>query len=103
MIQCQETKPECDNCVAKNLTCQYPTLAQQRVKRVKTAEDVGDGIPNSVILAPMQSTPTVFTMKDMRLFHHFLTQAYPHLPLGNEKVWINDVPKIAHHVRPYLI
>ena len=34
-------------------------------------------------------------MTDMRLFHHFLTMAYPHLPLGNETVWVNEIPKFA--------
>lgn len=34
-------------------------------------------------------------MTDLRLFHHFLTMAYPHLPLGNEAVWINEIPKFA--------
>jgi hypothetical protein len=34
-------------------------------------------------------------MTDMRFFHHFLTMAYPHLPLGNETVWVNEIPKFA--------
>jgi hypothetical protein len=34
----------------------------------------------------------------MRLFHHFLINAYPHLPLGCEGVWVRDVPGFAHSV-----
>ncbi|KAL9620150.1 MAG: hypothetical protein Q9160_005265 [Pyrenula sp. 1 TL-2023] len=44
----------------------------------------------------MQATPTLFSLTDMRLFHHFITVAYPHLPLGNESVWLNDIPLFAH-------
>lgn len=36
--------------------------------------------------------------QDMRLFHHFLINAYPHLPLGSEEVWVRDVPGFAHSV-----
>lgn len=34
-------------------------------------------------------------MDDMRFFHHFLTVAYPYLPLGNDSVWIREIPIIA--------
>jgi hypothetical protein len=34
----------------------------------------------------------------MRLFHHFLMTAYPHLPVGNDSAWLCQVPLIAHHV-----
>jgi hypothetical protein len=46
----------------------------------------------------LQGTPTVFTLTDMRLFHHFLTDAYPHLPVGNDSAWLSQVPLIAHQV-----
>ena len=31
----------------------------------------------------------------MRFFHHFLTTAYPHLPLGNDHIWVNEIPQFA--------
>lgn len=34
-------------------------------------------------------------MTDMLFFHHFLTLAYPHLPLGNDDVWLRDIPQFA--------
>jgi hypothetical protein len=37
-------------------------------------------------------------MTDMRLFHHFLLDAYPHLPVGNDNTWLTHVPLLAHHV-----
>lgn len=39
-------------------------------------------------------------MADMRLFHHFLITAYPHLPVGADKVWITVIPSFAHNVGP---
>jgi hypothetical protein len=36
-------------------------------------------------------------MLDMRFFHHFLTTAYPHLPIGNDHVWVNEIPQFAEH------
>ena len=53
-------------------------------------------------MVQLQSTPTQFSLNDMRLFHHFLLRAYPHLPLGADQTWINVVPAFAHHVsRPH--
>jgi hypothetical protein len=49
-------------------------------------------------LAPSLAPPTSFNMDDMRCFHHFLTVAYPHLPLGNESVWVQDIPVFAQQV-----
>ena len=34
----------------------------------------------------------------MRLFHHFIMTAYPHLPLGNGDVWVREIPAFAHSV-----
>jgi hypothetical protein len=41
-------------------------------------------------------------LKSIRLFHHFITVAYPHLPAGNECVWKDKVPLIAEQ-REYLM
>lgn len=37
-------------------------------------------------------------MTDMRLFHHYMMEAYPHLPVGNNTTWLSQIPLIAHHV-----
>jgi Fungal Zn(2)-Cys(6) binuclear cluster domain/Fungal specific transcription factor domain len=87
-IKCQETRPTCENCDVKGLTCQYPTNRNGR-----------DNGPLTIARRPQPSslspTTDTFTMTDMRFFHHFLTMAYPHLPLGNEAVWVNEIPKFA--------
>jgi hypothetical protein len=36
-----------------------------------------------------------FSILDMRFFHHFLTAAYPHLPVDNDHVWVNEIPQLA--------
>jgi hypothetical protein len=57
--------------------------------------------PSPSVVVSLQSTAIMFTLEDMRLFHHFILEAYPHLPVGNEKVWVRDVPAFAHHVSPF--
>jgi hypothetical protein len=46
----------------------------------------------------LQASPTVFSLTDTRLFHHFLGTAYPQLPLGNDKVWVTDIASLSHSV-----
>lgn len=48
-------------------------------------------------LGQLQPTPTVFTMNDMRLFHHFLISAHPHIPVDHDVVWIREIPAFAHN------
>ncbi|KUJ10463.1 uncharacterized protein LY89DRAFT_656240 [Mollisia scopiformis] len=91
-IKCQENQPACRNCTRKKLKCEYPapkTLSALRSSFLYS--------PNPVTSVNLQSTPTVFTLTDMRLFHHYLLDAYPHLPVGNETAWLSQVPLIAHH------
>lgn len=40
-------------------------------------------------------------MADMRLFHHFLITAYPHLPVGADRIWVTVIPSFAHNVCPF--
>lgn len=42
-------------------------------------------------------------MADLRLFHHFLITAYPHLPVNADKIWITVIPSFAHNVGPCLL
>ncbi|KAJ4347568.1 hypothetical protein N0V95_005305 [Ascochyta clinopodiicola] len=36
-------------------------------------------------------------MADMRLFHHFIITAYPHIPVGADKIWVTMIPGFAHN------
>jgi hypothetical protein len=84
-VKCQETLPVCGNCKKAEVTCEYPRISQQHMP-----------LP-SPINQP-QSTPTVFSMADMRLFHHFMVRAYPHLPVGADEIWKLKIPAFAHEV-----
>ncbi|TVY88274.1 Sterol uptake control protein [Lachnellula willkommii] len=91
-IKCLETQPACKNCIKKKLKCTYPapkTLLALRSSAVYSSSPIAS--------VNLQATPTKFTLIDMRLFHHFLLEAYPHLPVGNTSAWISEVPLIAHH------
>jgi Fungal specific transcription factor domain len=45
----------------------------------------------------LSTRPERITFTDLRFFHHFLTVAYPHLPAGNDSIWVMEIPKIAEH------
>ncbi|KAK5939996.1 hypothetical protein PMZ80_007414 [Knufia obscura] len=86
-IKCDESKPLCTQCKLKSVECQYPTAPPRR--------ELSNSIrrPNQ----PLASSPMAaqFTLNDMQFFHHFLTISFPHLPLGNEDVWVRDIPQFA--------
>lgn len=86
-FQCPENRPACHNCVKVLLDCKYPSLHVIRAVRSPPLD-----------LDNLQSTPTVFDSTDMRLFHHFLMNSYPHLPLGNDNVWSREIASFAHSV-----
>lgn len=48
-------------------------------------------------MKPSDQIP-MFTMQDMRFFHHFLNYCYPHYPLKQEDVWTQEIPCLAHGV-----
>ncbi|RMD39533.1 hypothetical protein DV735_g5590, partial [Chaetothyriales sp. CBS 134920] len=88
-IKCGEQKPHCTNCLIKGLKCLYPAL---NVHKKREAPPVPLA---KRALSSMSPAATTFTILDMRFFHHFLTTAYPHLPLGNDHIWVNEVPLLA--------
>lgn len=93
-IKCSEEKPTCTNCMLKSKTCEYPAPKLNPV-------NLRFGNSSSVPLAGRPSHPISlvndgFTLRDLRLFHHFLNHAYPSLPLGNQAIWIRDVPQLVY-------
>ncbi|KAH8819844.1 hypothetical protein F5884DRAFT_27726 [Xylogone sp. PMI_703] len=91
-IKCQETLPSCGNCLKKTLECQYPLARRQLAVQESTSWP-----PSPFSITDPQAMSTIFTSTDMRLFHHFLLEAYPHLPVGNDSAWLTEIPMIAHH------
>ncbi|KFA66165.1 hypothetical protein S40285_03373 [Stachybotrys chlorohalonatus IBT 40285] len=76
-IKCQETRPACGHCVKTGLKCEYPALPQ-------------------ITHQPHHQIP-LFSLQDMRVFQHFLTQCYPHHPLKQEEIWTHEIPCLAHN------
>lgn len=87
-IKCGEQKPACGSCVMKGIACVYPPTEQPQRKTnlplIKRNPNVAPSFPGAS-----------FSLLDMRFFHHFLTIAYPHLPVENDHVWIHDIPQFA--------
>ena len=81
-VKCDENRPGCNHCKRLNLDCEYSST---------TSKELGSPSP------ALQSTPTIFTMEDLRFFHHFLLTAYPPLPLKGDAIW-RDVASMAHEV-----
>ncbi|KAI0137312.1 C6 zinc finger protein [Xylariales sp. AK1849] len=76
-IKCQETRPACGHCVKTCLKCEYPAAPQ-------------------VIRQPQHQIP-LFSLQDMRFFHHFLQTSVPHYPIGNEGIWTYEVPSLSQN------
>ncbi|KAK0708184.1 hypothetical protein B0H67DRAFT_603219 [Lasiosphaeris hirsuta] len=89
-VKCQETLPECANCKRLGLGCVYPEPHQSHQYPSTPSPS-----------AALQSTPITFTMEDLRYFHHYLTTAYPPLPMGGDAIW-KDVAALSHNF-DYLI
>jgi hypothetical protein len=84
-VKCNETKPRCSNCIKAEVNCDYPRGPQQEIHALGP-------------ISQPQSTPTVFSMTDLKLFHHFIVVAYPHLPIGADETWKQEIPAFAHEV-----
>ena len=87
-IKCSETKPSCGSCLMKGLPCVYPT---EPAARKSNNLPLMKRNPNASPSFPAAT----FSILDMRFFHHFLTIAYPHLPVDNDHVWVHDIPQFA--------
>lgn len=77
----------------RSFECKYPEVLPHEMNMVT--------VMRSQIAQPsaaLQSTPTLFNMDDMRFFQHFILNAYPHLPVNNAQVWMQDVPAFSHNV-----
>ncbi|PVH73709.1 hypothetical protein DL98DRAFT_400502, partial [Cadophora sp. DSE1049] len=82
-IKCPENRPTCNNCVKINTRCTY---APDKLSH-RAPPHLGASLRNS---------PGEFNLTDLRLFHHFVTTCFPHLPLGNSKVWTTSIASISH-------
>ena len=96
-IKCAEEKPHCRNCVSKGKVCEYPPV-RISLNRDKALTDVFDAQTTPIMLSSSPSILSdIFTLQDLKLFHHFLCFAYPPLPLGSKSAWTRDIPQLSHH------
>jgi hypothetical protein len=89
-IKCPGEQPCCSNCSKRDLKCSYQSsiLNEDRLAP-KTP-------PRLLPQPPSYTSPEKVTWLDLRLLHHFLMVAYPHLPAGNDSIWQMQIPQIAH-------
>ena len=90
LSQCPENRPHCTPCIARGLFCEYPARFRSTlVKSWKTT-------PLPTIQSP--AVQPLLSVRDLRLFHHYMLVAHPHLPVGNDMVWVERVPLLAYQV-----
>ncbi|CAG9997768.1 unnamed protein product [Clonostachys byssicola] len=87
-VKCPETLPRCNNCVRLGLNCTYPPEGGL----VPASRPSHTSSPMTM---PLSSSPTRFTIEDLRFFHHFLFAAYPPLPIGGKEIW-RDMAALSH-------
>ncbi|KAL4939328.1 hypothetical protein BDV06DRAFT_38353 [Aspergillus oleicola] len=106
-----KTRPACANCVHKDLDCVYPAKGrgqelalgrtQTQTQVQKQSPSISDS-PFTSFSSSSQISVTPFTGDDLRFWHHFLIDARPHLPFGDEDNWLSTVPAFAHDC-PHLL
>ncbi|KAL4738078.1 hypothetical protein BDV11DRAFT_190257 [Aspergillus similis] len=108
-IKCSEAKPACGNCIYKELECVYPPppktepyTAVQHHRTSTSASPNEQSSSPSVSLSSARISTTPFSGDDLRFWHHFLVDARPHLPFGNEGIWVTTIPAFAHDCPPLL-
>lgn len=93
-IRCSGEKPKCSNCIRKSRTCEWPAPKLNPAHlRFGDSQYVPLAGPPS---HPLSLVNDEFTLRDLRLFHHFLAHASPSLPLGNQHIWIHEIPQLVH-------
>lgn len=88
-VKCPENFPECSICQRLGLTCKWP-------QAIKESNGLLSASPPPS--RPLQTTPTTFSMEDLRFLQHFLFHAYPPLPLAGKMMW-RDIVAMSHGVR----
>jgi hypothetical protein len=93
-VKCDEVTPECGCCRRLGLTCQYrPTSGNTSSSAVAPSSASVLG----AVSRPLRAESASFTIQDLNFFQHFLSSAYPSLPISGWDVW-QEVGKMSHHV-----
>lgn len=81
-VKCNELRPHCSPCHRLELTCTYPTLI---------AASTGP-----------RPAPSALVLEDLRFYHHFVTGAFPSLPLMADKAWV-QAASMSSNVRSHFV
>ncbi|KAH7395632.1 hypothetical protein BKA64DRAFT_674143 [Cadophora sp. MPI-SDFR-AT-0126] len=95
-IKCPENRPNCNNCVKINTQCTYDLVTPANSASNSCDLQNSEEFLSRPLSGSLGSTPGAFNLTDLRLFHHFVTTCFPHLPLGNSKVWTTSIASISH-------
>ncbi|KAL4881110.1 C6 zinc finger domain protein [Aspergillus karnatakaensis] len=99
-VKCQETKPACRNCISRGEDCIYPSQGSRRRHLDQRRPLIPRQSPAPSLCSEISTSP--FTGDDLRFWHHFLQDAQPGLPFGNESTWSSEIPAFSHEC-PHLL
>lgn len=104
-VKCSETIPACDHCVKRGVECVYPQRAHLTGQPNVTSLPRAANSPGPLTTTHSRGSPSssvssthatrTFGVVDMKMFHHFIMHAYPHVPEGNDHAWTTEIPAIA--------
>ena len=111
-VKCSEERPRCSNCAKAQCPCRYAldrgieatvvarpaTLLPNHKHNMVEISRTNAGVQQHSRIKSMPGVHSTFSHSDLRAFHHFLTVAFPRLPLGTERAWKTDVPAMSHEV-----
>ncbi|ETN45863.1 uncharacterized protein HMPREF1541_00044 [Cyphellophora europaea CBS 101466] len=113
-VKCTEDRPTCLACQQRHTPCSYrdpdpnpttnPGHAHDHHNPGRTLPSRRTATTDRRIL-PLPSSPdspSDLNLTDLRLHHHFLATCYPHLPAGNEAIWLREIPVLGTQ-RAYLM
>ncbi|KAL6232440.1 hypothetical protein BDW75DRAFT_232792 [Aspergillus navahoensis] len=92
------------------MECVYPPSLEADARthtaiqnqRTSTSSNNSRSSSPSASLSSTRISPIPFTGDDLRFWHHFLVDARPHLPFGDEGTWLSTIPAFAHDCPPLL-
>lgn len=97
MIQCDEQKPQCGNCLRLGFSepCQFSPLVPKQ-RQPQPTPPLSSRRASETEIGSDEDVET-FSLLDMELLHHFITQTSSVLTEpGTSHVWQNNVPTLAY-------
>ncbi|PKX90587.1 Zn(II)2Cys6 transcription factor [Aspergillus novofumigatus IBT 16806] len=99
-VKCPENHPACENCRGKDLVCVYPAGLQNDVQYLG---DPARNVSSQLAYLQPRRQAGEFTIADMCLLQHFITDAHPHLPVGNDDIYTRALPALTYQKHEYVM